>query len=77
MSTPHVTPTMFALSPLEHPFCPLCQHAMALAGIYPGPSGHDFRTFECPRCAHTETVLVDNALKSEAAGRGAGESERP
>jgi hypothetical protein len=41
---------------------------MALAGIQPGPAGLDYRTFECVKCDHTETVIADDPMKSEKAG---------
>jgi hypothetical protein len=41
---------------------------MALAGIQPGPAGLDYRTFECAKCDHTETVIADDPMKSEKAG---------
>jgi hypothetical protein len=31
---------------------------MYLARIAPGTSGFDLRTFECPRCQHIETAVV-------------------
>jgi len=68
MTTSHVTPTMFALSPVEHPRCPCCENRMALAGIQPGPAGLDYRTFECVKCDHTETVIADDPMKSAKAG---------
>jgi hypothetical protein len=68
MTTSHVTPTMFALSPVEHPRCPCCETRMALAGIQPGPAGLDYRTFECVKCDHTETVIAYDPIKSEKAG---------
>lgn len=77
MTTSHITPTMFALSPVEHPRCPCCQIRMALVGINPGPAGHDYRTFECARCDQTETVIADDPMKSEKAGWLRGELKPP
>lgn len=68
MTTSHITPTMFALSPVEHPRCPCCETRMVLVGIQPGPAGLDYRTFECAKCDHTETVIADDPMKSEKAG---------
>lgn len=77
MTTSHVTPTMFALSPVEHPRCPCCETRMALASIHPGPAGRDYRTFECVKCDHTETVIADDPMKSEKAGWLQGELKPP
>jgi hypothetical protein len=68
MAKSHITPTMFALSPVEHPRCPRCQVRMALTGISLGPQGRDFRTFECAKCDQTETFIADDRMKSEKAG---------
>ena len=68
MTTSHITPTMFALSPVEHPRCPCCETRMALVRIQPGPAGLDYRTFECVKCDHTETVIADDPMKSGKAG---------
>jgi hypothetical protein len=58
MPKSHITPTMFALSPIEHLCCSGCQVRMALTAISLGPQGRDFRTFECAKCDHTETVIA-------------------
>jgi hypothetical protein len=50
MPKSHITPTMFVLSPIEHPRCPRCQVRMPLTAINVGPQGRDFRTFECAKC---------------------------
>jgi hypothetical protein len=68
MAKSHITPTMFALSPIEHPRCSRCQTRMALTAISLGPQGRDFRTFECAKCDRTETVIVDDPMKSEKVG---------
>jgi hypothetical protein len=36
--------------------CPVCNHKMALARIFPGERGFEERTFECSTCARTEKV---------------------
>ena len=77
MTTLHITPTMFALSAVEHPRCPRCQIRMTLAGIQPGPAGRDYRTFECAACDQTETVIADDPMKSEKAGWLRGELKPP
>jgi len=68
MTKSHITPTMFALSPVEHPRCPGCEIRMTLAAIHPGPAGRDYRTFECAKCDRTETMIADDPMKSEKAG---------
>ena len=44
---------------LELPPCPKCGSSMWLARIEP-TERHDYdqRTFECPKCEHSETKLV-------------------
>jgi hypothetical protein len=42
---------------------------MLLAWVEPGPAHSDLRTFECPKCAHVQRVLVeDDPMKSAKAG---------
>jgi len=43
------------------PECPECSALMYLALIEPEKPGFDLRTFECPRCQHVETVVVEFA----------------
>jgi DNA-directed RNA polymerase subunit M/transcription elongation factor TFIIS len=40
------------------PPCNKCGATMLLARIEPDKPGHDLRTFECPKCEHSETVVV-------------------
>jgi hypothetical protein len=77
MPKSHITPTMFALSPIEQPRCAWCQVRMALTGISLGPQGRDFRTFECAKCDQTKTVIADDPMKSEKTGRLQGELKPP
>ena len=42
----------------DRPRCPRCTAQMYLARIEPGHPGFDLRTFECPSCKHSESVLV-------------------
>jgi len=66
------------LSFIERPHCTSCQTRMMLARIAPGPSGYDFRTFECAKCDHVHTTFVANdPMKSEAQGWLAGELRSP
>jgi transposase-like protein len=77
MSKSHIIPTMFALSPIEHPRCPRCQLRMKLVEISLGPGGRDFRRFECSKCSYTETAIADDPMKSEKAGWLEGELKPP
>jgi hypothetical protein len=45
----------------ERPECPECSALMYLAIIEAEKPGLDLRTFECPRCQHVETVVVEFA----------------
>jgi hypothetical protein len=73
----HITPTMFALSPIEHPRCHRCQDRMVLVAISLGPQGRDFRTFECAKSDQSETIIAYDPMKSEKAGRLEGELKPP
>jgi hypothetical protein len=50
---------------IHRPACPKCYAFMMLARITPARVGFDFRTFECPQCAHAHEVMV----ATEAFGR--------
>jgi len=50
-------PTSYSAS-IVRPPCPECSTMMHLARIEPVAPGHDKRTFKCPRCEHSETVIV-------------------
>ncbi len=41
------------------PPCPRCGAQMSLARIEPEKPGHNLKTFECPQCEHSETVVVE------------------
>jgi hypothetical protein len=41
------------------PECPKCGTQMMLARIEPEAPGEDRRTFECPVCEHSESILVN------------------
>lgn len=58
MPSSHSLPTGPPLSAIERPRCKHCQARMMLAGIEPGPSGYDLRTFECAKCDRVQTALV-------------------
>jgi len=51
---------------------------MSLARISPGPSGHEFRTFECSKCEYVfEELISTDPMKSDKAGWLAGELKAP
>lgn len=45
--------------PIDLPPCPKCGNRMSLARIEPTDTpDFDQRTFECPRCDHSETMMI-------------------
>ena len=45
--------------PIDQPPCPKCGEGMWLTRIEPTDKpDYDQRTFECPRCDHSETMTV-------------------
>jgi hypothetical protein len=65
---------------IPRPPCPKCQTETMLARITPGPSGYDFRTFECPLCNHVHKILValvDPMISVETSGWLHGELRAP
>jgi DNA-directed RNA polymerase subunit RPC12/RpoP len=40
------------------PACPLCGSRTLLVRIFPDKPGYDQHTYECPRCAHEITEIV-------------------
>jgi hypothetical protein len=55
---------MFPLSVIERPRCSKCHTRMMLARISLGGEGREARLFECPKCDHIETAIVEDPLKS-------------
>jgi ssDNA-binding Zn-finger/Zn-ribbon topoisomerase 1 len=43
---------------ITRPPCSKCGTVMLLARIEPEKPDHDKRTFECPKCEHSESVVV-------------------
>jgi hypothetical protein len=67
------------LSTAEHPHCPKCpEMSMRLSKIAAGPSGYDYRTFECENCGRVHTMIVsDDPLETEINGWLLGELGPP
>ncbi len=71
------------LSAIERPRCPKCQHhRMLLSKLEAGPSGFDYRTFECQKCSYFETMAVSrdpmtSDMTSDMLGWLAGELRPP
>jgi hypothetical protein len=67
------------VSAIERPRCPRCNHKrMLLSKLSAGPSGFDYRTFECQKCGCVETTVVSSdPMTSEARGWLAGELKPP
>ena len=42
----------------ERPFCPDCDAPMILSALEQDKPGFDLRTFACPMCAATESIVV-------------------
>jgi ssDNA-binding Zn-finger/Zn-ribbon topoisomerase 1 len=68
---------MFPLSVIERRRCPKCHTVMMLARISPAGDGREERLFECPKCDHAEMAIVEDPLKSKAAGWLASELKPP
>lgn len=54
---------------IKSPLCSKCGEAMLLRIIEPERPGFDLRTFECPKCFVTETLVV--SISSEVNVTGA------
>jgi hypothetical protein len=67
------------VSTIERPRCPRCQHdRMLLSKLEAGPSGFDYRTFECQKCGCVETFAVSrDPMSSGLLGWLAGELRPP
>jgi hypothetical protein len=67
------------IAAIERPRCPDCrQNRMLLSKLEAGPSGFDYRTFECQKCGRVETVVIScDPMKSDAQGWLAGELKPP
>jgi hypothetical protein len=67
------------VSAIERPRCPKChQNRMLLSKLEAGPSGFDYRTFECQKCGRIHTVVVSNdPMTSDMLGWLVGELRPP
>jgi hypothetical protein len=66
---PLAYPTEPSLILMKRPSCPKCQTRMSVARIMPGPKGYNYRTFECTKCDHANTITVyTDPMKSGSAG---------
>ena len=67
------------LAALDRPRCPSCeQNRMLLSKLETGPSGFDYRTFECQKCGHVHAVSgSQDPMQSEMHGWLAGELKPP
>jgi hypothetical protein len=67
------------LSALKRPRCPTCnQNRMLLSKLETGPSGFDYRTFECQKCGCVQTMAVSSdPMESGIQGWLAGELKPP
>jgi hypothetical protein len=50
---------------IKSPRCPKCGEMMALRLIEPERRGFDLRTFECPKCLATETLVVSISCEAD------------
>ena len=68
-----------SIAAIERPRCPDCrQNRMLLAKLEAGPSGFDYRTFECQKCGRVQTVAISgDPMRSDAQGWLAGELKPP
>jgi hypothetical protein len=62
---------------IERPRCPKCREPrMLLSKIEAGPSGFDYRTFECQKCGRIHTMIISSdPLESGVRGWRDGELE--
>ena len=49
----------FSAHVIACPSCPKCDTRMLLIRIFPDRPGYDQRTYECPRCEHEVTEIME------------------
>jgi DNA-directed RNA polymerase subunit M/transcription elongation factor TFIIS len=50
---------------MKSPRCPKCGDMMSLRVIEPERPGFDSRTFECPKCYDTETLVMSISCETD------------
>jgi hypothetical protein len=67
------------ITAIERPRCPKCrQNRMLLSKLEAGPSGVDYRTFECQKCGCVRTMVTSSdPMNSGMRGWFAGELRPP
>jgi hypothetical protein len=68
-----------AIAAIERPRCPKCnRNRMLLAKLEAGPTGIEYRTFECQKCGRIHRIVVSSdPMNSRMSGWLAGELRRP
>jgi hypothetical protein len=46
----------------QGPQCTACGSPMRLMAIEPSTSGHDLRTFSCPRCNRVQRHIIESTV---------------
>ena len=67
------------IAAIERPRCPDCrQNRMLLSKLEAGPSGFDYRTFECQKCGRVQKMpVLSDPMNSDVRGWLAGELRPP
>jgi hypothetical protein len=54
-------PPMTCFSSIDWPYCPKCHEPrMPHSKTEAGPSGFEYRTFDCQRCGRTHTMIISS-----------------
>jgi hypothetical protein len=58
-------------SHIERPRCPRCHEPRMLhSKTEAGPSGYEYRTFDCQKCSRTHTMIISSdPMESNVRGR--------
>jgi hypothetical protein len=46
----------------QGPQCTACGSPMRLAAIEPSDTGHDLRTYNCPRCKRVQRHVIESSV---------------